>query len=83
MELGSLGQGRRPTDVQTGLTDQGKAVKLPSRGLPRTGRDEDGNEDSLLQPACTGCRDHLGGGKSPPPKVLTMLHDGPIEGAKR
>ena len=29
------------------------------------------NADALLQPACPGCRDHIGGGKYPPPKVLT------------
>ena len=28
-------------------------------------------------------RDHLGGGKPPPPKVLTMRHAGPMEIIKR
>ena len=83
MELGRLGHGRRPADVLAGLTDKGRSAELPSRGLPRTGRDEDSDEDALLQPACTGYRDHLGGGKPPTPKVLTMRHAGPMEGAKR
>ena len=82
MELGSLVHRRRPADVQAGLPDQGRAAELPSRGLSRTGRYEDGNGDALLQPACPGCRDHLRGGKYPPPKVLTMRHAGPMEGAK-
>ena len=83
MELGSLGHGMRPAYVQAGLPDQGRAAKLPFRGLPRTGRNKDGNADALMQLACPGYRDHLGGGKSPPPKVLMMRHAGPMEGAKR
>ena len=82
MDLGSLGHGRRTSDVQAGLPDQGRAAELPCRGLPRTGRDEDGDADALLQPSCPGCRDNLGGGKYPPPKVLTMRHAGTMEGAK-
>ena len=82
VELGSLGHGRRTADVSDGLPDQGRATKLPSGWLPRTSRDEDGDADALLQQACPGYRDHLGGGKSPPPKVLTMRHAGPMEGAK-
>ena len=79
MELGSLGHGRRTTDVPDGLPDQGRAAELPSRGLPRMGREEDGDADALLQPACPGYRDHLGGGKPPTPKVITMRHAGPLE----
>ena len=83
LELGRVGHRRRPTDVSAGLPDQGRAADLPSRGLPRTFRDEDGDADALLQPACPGYCDHLGGGKPPTPKVLTMRHSGPMEGAKR
>ena len=83
MELGSLGHGRRPTDVSAGLPDQGRAAELPCRRLPRMERDEDGNEDAFLKPACPGYCDNLGGGKPPTPKVITMRHSGTMEGAKR
>ena len=76
MDMGSLGHGRRTPDVLDGLTNQWRAVELPSGGLPRTGRDKGVNADALLQTACPGYRDHLGGGKPPPPKVLTMRHAG-------
>ena len=81
MELGSLVHGRRPEDVPDGLPDQGRAAELPCRGLPRTGRDKDGDADAFLQPACPVYCDHLGGGKPPIPKVLTMRHAGTMEGA--
>ena len=83
MELISLGHGRRTTDVSDGLPDQGRSAELPSGGLPRKGRDEGGDADALLQPACPGYRDHLGGGKPPPPKVLMMRHAGTMEDIKR
>ena len=83
IDLGRLGHLMRPVDVKAGLPYQGRAAELPSRGLHRTGRDEDGDVDELLQPACQGCRDHLGRGKYPPPKVITAQHSGPMEGAKR
>ena len=83
MELGSLGHRRQPADVSAGLPDQERAAELPSRGLPRMGRDEDGDADALLQLTCPVYLDHLGGGKPPTPKVLTMRHDGPMEGAKQ
>ena len=82
MELGSLDHGRRPADVLAVLPDQGRAAELPYRGLPRTGRDKDSNADEFLQPACPGYHDHIGGGKPPTPKVLTMRHAGPMVGAK-
>ena len=83
MELGSLGPGRRPTDVSAGLPDQGMAVELSCRGLPRKGRDTDSNADIFLQPQCPGYRDHLGGGKPPTPKVLNMRHAGTMAGDQR
>ena len=82
MEMGSLGHGRRPADVSTGLPDQGRAAELPCRGLPRMGRDEDGDADALFQPACPGYRDNFGGGKPPSPTVPLMRHDGSMEGTK-
>ena len=72
MELGSLGHRRRPTEVSDGLLDQGRAAELPCRGLPRKGRYTDSNADAFLRPAFPGYRDHLGGGKPPTTKVLTM-----------
>ena len=69
VELGSFGHRRRAADGPDGLTDQGRAAELPSGGLPRPGRDKDGNADALFQPACPGHRDHLGGSKPTPPKV--------------
>ena len=83
VDLGSLGHRRRTTDVQDGLPNQGRSAELPSGGLPRTDRDADGDADALLQPACLGYRDCLGGGKPPPPKVPTMQHDCSMEGIKR
>ena len=72
MELGSLGHGRKPTDVSAGLSNQGRAAELPCRELTRKGRDMDSDADEFLQPACPGHCDIIGGGKPPTPKVLTM-----------
>ena len=83
MDLGSLVHWRRPTDVLAGLLDLGRAADVPCTGLPRKGRDTDSNADAFMQPSCTGYCDHLGGGKSPTPKVLTMRHAGPVAGAQR
>ena len=83
VDLGSFGHRRPAADVPDGLPDQGRAAELPSGGLPRPGRDKDGDADALFQPACPGYCDHLGGGKPPPPKVLTMRNAGAMEGFKR
>ena len=72
VELESFGHRKRAADVPDGLPDQGRAKELPSVGPPRPGRDEDDDADALCQPAFSGYRDHLGGGKPPPPKVPTM-----------
>ena len=83
MELGSLGHKRRPADVFAGLPDQGRAEELPCGGMPRKGWDTDSDADAFLQLACPGHFDHLGGGKPPTPKMLTMLHAGPMVGTQR
>ena len=80
VELGSLSHGRQTTNILDGFTNQGRAEELPCGGLPRKGEDTDGDEDAFLQPECPGHRDHLGGGKPPTPKVLTMRHAGPVAG---
>ena len=51
---------------------------MPSGGLPGKGRDADDNESTFPAQACTGRRDHLGGGKPPSSKVPTMRHAGPV-----
>ena len=83
VELGRSGQGRRATDVPDGLPKQGRSAELPIGGLTRPGRDKDGDADAIFQPECPEYRDHLGGGKHPPPKVPTMRHAGPMEDIKR
>ena len=80
VELGSLSHGRRPTHISDGFPNQGRAKQLPCGGLPRKCWDTDGNESAFLQPACLGHRGHLGGGKPPTPKVITMQHAGPVAG---
>ena len=72
MEMGSLVHGRQPADTSAGFTDQGRAAELPCRGLPRTGRDEDGNADAFLQPSCLGYREDLGCGRFPSSKMITI-----------
>ena len=67
---------RIKSNISDRVTDQGSEEGIPSGGLPRKGRDTDGDEGSFLAPACPGHRDHLGGGKPPTPKVLTMKHAG-------
>ena len=80
MELGIFGHGRRATDVPYGLPDQGRAAELPSGGLTRPGKDEDGDADALFQPACPVYHDHFVGWKPPPPTVSPMQIPGPMEG---
>ena len=62
---------------------QGGDNGIPSEGLPGKGRDADSNEVAFLAQTCLGRRDHLGGGKPPTPKVLTMRHAGPVAILKR
>ena len=77
MELERLSHGgRRTKNISDIVPDKGAGEGLPSGGLPRKGRDTDGDEDAFLQPACPVHRDHIGGGKPPTPKVLTMQHAG-------
>ena len=37
-----------------------------------------GDEGEFLATACSGRRDHLGGGKPPSSKMSTMRHSGPV-----
>ena len=83
VELGSLSHGRRPVNVSDGLPDQGRAKELPCGGLTRKGWDTDSDADAFLQPAYPGHRDHLGGGKPPTPKMITMQHAGTVEGTQQ
>ena len=69
---------RGSTNLSDRVPDQGMDEGMPSGGLPRKGRDTNGNEGAFLAPACPGNHDHLGGGKPPTPKVLTMRHAGPV-----
>ena len=69
---------RGNTDLLDRVPDQGRDKGMPSVGLPRKGPDTDVDEGSFLAPACLRHRDHLGGGKPPTPKVLTMRHAGPV-----
>ena len=77
LELISHGR-RRNTNSSDRVPDQERDKGVPSGGLPRKGWDTDGDEDIFLALACPGHRGHLGGGKSPTPKVLTMPHAGPL-----
>ena len=83
VELGSLSHGRKPANVSAGLPDQGRAKELPCGGLPRKGRETDSDTDVFLHLVCPGHCDHLGGGKPPTPKVLTMQHAGTVAGTQR
>ena len=77
VELERSSHGRRVnTNLLDRFPDQGRDKVMPSVGLPRKGRDMDGDEGAFMAPACPGYRDHLGGGKPPTPKVLTMRHAG-------
>ena len=79
MELDRSRHGRRGTTHPSDrVPDQGGDEGMISGGLPRKGRDTDGDEGAFLAPACPGHRDHLGGGKPPTSKVLTMRHAGPM-----
>ena len=48
VDLVSFGHGRRAPDVLNGHLDQGRAAELPSGGLPRPGRDKNGDADALF-----------------------------------
>ena len=68
----------RNTNLSGRFPYQGRDEGMPSGGLSRKGQDTDVDEGALLSPACPGHRDHLGGGKPPTPKVVTMRHAGPV-----
>ena len=82
VELERLSHGRRTKNILDRFTNQRRAEGFPSGGLSRKGWDTDGDEDAFMLPACPGNCDHLGGGKSPTSKVLTMRHAGPVAGPK-
>ena len=70
--------GGEPQTYHIEFPAKGGDKGMPSGGLPRKGQDMDGDEGAFLAPACPGHRDHLGGGKPPASKVLTMQHTGPM-----
>ena len=74
----SHGRRRGTTHLSDRVPYQGGGEGMPSGGLPGKVRDTDGNEGAFLAPGCPGHRDHLGGGKPPTSKVLTMRHAGPV-----
>ena len=79
VDLERSSHGRRGNkNLSDRVPDQGKDEGIPSGGLPRKGWDTDVDEGAFLEPACLGHRDHLGGGKPPTTKVLTMRHAGPV-----
>ena len=79
VELDRIIHGRRgTTHLSDRVTYQGGDKGLPSGGLTRKGQDTDGDEGEFLAPACPGHRDHLGGGKPPTSKLITMRHAGPV-----
>ena len=82
MDLERLSHRRGAKNISDRLPYQGRAEGMSCGGLPRKGWDKDGDEDTFLQPECPGHRDHLGGGKPPTPKVLTMRHAGPVADPK-
>ena len=55
---------------------QGGDGGVPSKGVPRKGRDMDGNEGAFQAPECPGRRDHLVRGKPPSSNIPTMRHAG-------
>ena len=71
-------RGLGTTHLSARVPYQGGDEGIPSAGLPGKGRDADGDEGAFLVPACPGRRDHLGGGKPPTSKVLTMRHAGTV-----
>ena len=86
VELEQSSHGRRwrvTKHLSDRVTHQGGDEGMPSGGLPGKGRDADGNEGVFLAQTCQGRRDHLGGGKPPTSKVLTMRHAGTVAVPKR
>ena len=81
MDLDQRSYGRRRrggANNISGRFPQGGDEGVPSGGVPGKVRDTDGDEGAFLAPECPGCRDHLGGGKPPSPKITTMRHAGPV-----
>ena len=57
---------------------QGGGKVVSSGRVPGKVRDTDGDEGAFLGTACSGRRDHLGGGKPPSSKMPTMRHAGTV-----
>ena len=78
---------RRRWRVTTHLSDrvyhQRGDEGMPSGGLPRKGRDADGDEGAFLTQTCLGRCDHLGREKPPTYKVITIRYTGPVAVPKR
>ena len=78
MDFNNLGHWGRTSDVPHGLTGQGRPIDLPW-----ISDDEDGDAGPFYAPACPGHRGHFGGGKTPPPTVPLMQHDGSLACVER
>ena len=78
MELDNFGHGGRTVDVPYDLTGQGRPAELPSRGMPGTSGNENGDAGLFYAAACPGHHGHFGGGKPPPPTVPPMQHARPL-----
>ena len=73
MDRRGYGRGRRgrASEISDGVP-QGGDDGVSSGRLSGEGRDTDGDADALLDAACEGHSDHLGGGKPPSSKMPTM-----------
>ena len=83
MERRSYGRGGRgrAKDISDRVP-QGGGEGVSSGRMPGKGRDKDGDEGAFLETACSGRRDHLGGGKTPSAKMPTMRHASPVADTK-
>ena len=79
MDRRSYGRGRRGrTKDILDRVPQGGDKGVYSDRMTGKGRDKDGDEGTLLETACKGRRDHLGGGKTPSSKMPTLRHVSPV-----
>ena len=79
MDRCSYGKGRRGRNKYiSDRVPQGGDEGVSSGRMSGKGQYKDGDEGAILETACKGRRDHLGGGKPPSSKMPTLRHVRPV-----
>ena len=81
--MGEYRPRQRGTNLQDGFSNCDRTKEMSHLGMSGTDNDADGDQGTLLAPACQRHHDHTGGGKTPPPMVFPQQLSVALEGSER